>query len=178
MAEALLAHATRLSLRTQQDAPANEVLKCLNEAISDIFPNVLFTISIYDEDSKTTCRVYTTRPDVQPLGARKEVTSSAWSQEVLEKGNQLYGPTIEHLKMFSEWQFLVSIGCGCVLNTPIRDNANGKTVGTLNILGAGNAYDNAPVEMAVLLGQLVAGVLQASKAEVLSIPFEGKMETV
>ncbi|KAF4972258.1 hypothetical protein FSARC_1155 [Fusarium sarcochroum] len=178
MADSHLKHITEVTLATHHNSPAADIWCAVDKAVSAIFPYQLFTISVYDQASGTTCRLYTTRHDVQPLGARKQVTESTWSKHVLQDGKQFLGSSIEELKCFSEWEFLQGIGCESVLNTPIRSNETGSVVGTLNILGKAHAYDNAPVELAVVLAQLVSGVINASREEILSRPFQGKMETV
>lgn len=179
MAESHLKLIIEVAKVTQSNSPAVDIWRTLDMAIIVIFPYQLFTISFYDQATSTTCRLYTTRNDVQPLGARKKVTQSAWSKHVLQDGKQFYGQSIEDIKeSFSEWEFLSKIGCESVLNTPVRNNATGAIVGTLNILGQEHAFDKTPVELAIVLGQLVSGAIEASSEEMLSIAFEGKMETV
>ncbi|KAL5603231.1 hypothetical protein FOBRF1_010764 [Fusarium oxysporum] len=179
MAESHLTLIIDVAKETNSNSPAADIWRALDAAVSAIFPNQLFTISVYDEATGTTCRLYTTRNDVQPLGARKKVTQSAWSEQVLRDGKQFYGQSIEEIKKsFSEWEFLSAIGCESVLNTPVRNNATGAIVGTLNILGEPHAFDESPVKLAVVLGQLVSGAIEACREDILSMPFEGKMETV
>nr|CEG05586.1 unnamed protein product [Fusarium clavum] len=179
MAESHLKLITEVARVTHSNSPAADIWRALDAAVSAIFPYQLFTISVCDQATGTTCRLYTTRNDVQPLGARKQVTQSAWSKQVLQDGKQFYGQSIEDIKKcFSEWEFLSTIGCESVLNTPVRNNATGAIVGTLNILGEAHAFDKTPVELAVVLGQLVSGAIEASREDILSIPFQRKMETV
>ncbi|SCO82517.1 uncharacterized protein FRV6_06730 [Fusarium oxysporum] len=179
MAESHLNLIIDVAKETNSNSPAADIWRALDTAVSAIFPNQLFTISVYDQATDTTCRLYTTRNDVQPLGARKKVTQSAWSKQVLQDGKQFYGQSIEKIKKsFSEWEFLSTIGCESVLNTPVRNNATGAIVGTLNILGESHAFDESLVKLAVVLGQLVSGTIEACREDILSMPFEGKMETV
>ncbi|KLP10108.1 Uncharacterized protein LW94_5713 [Fusarium fujikuroi] len=77
--------------KINSNSPAADIWRALDAAVSAIFSNQLFTISVYDEATGTTCRLYTTRNDVQPLGVRKRVTQSAWSKQVLQDGKQFYG---------------------------------------------------------------------------------------
>ncbi|TVY77980.1 hypothetical protein Focb16_v006408 [Fusarium oxysporum f. sp. cubense] len=162
MAESYLNLIIDVAKETNSNSPAADIWRALDTAATD-----------------TTCRLYTTRNDVQPLGARKKVTQSAWSKQVLQDGKQFYGQSIEEIKKsFSEWEFLSTIGCESVLNTPVRNNATGAIVGTLNILGEPHAFDESPVKLAVVLGQLVSGAIEACREDILSMHFEGKMETV
>ncbi|CZR39167.1 uncharacterized protein FPRO_05641 [Fusarium proliferatum ET1] len=165
--------------KTNSNSPGADIWHALDAAVGAIFPNQLFTIFVYDEATGTTCRLYTTRNDVQLPGARKRVTQSAWSKQVLQDGKQFYGQSIEDIKKsFSEWEFLSTIGCESVLNTPVRNNATGAIVGTLNILGEPHAFDESPAKLAVVLGQLVSGTIESCREDIVSVPFGGKVETV
>ncbi|CVK87157.1 hypothetical protein FPRO06_06344 [Fusarium proliferatum] len=164
--------------KTHSNSPAANIWRALDVAVSAIFPNQLFTISVYDEATDTTCRLYTRRNDVQPLGARKKVTQSAWSKWVLQDGKQFYGESIEDIKKSFSGEFLSTIGCESVLNTPVRNNVTGAIVGTLNILGEPHAFDESPAKLAVVLGQLVSGAIESCREDIVSVPFGGKVETV
>lgn len=162
-----------------QNKSPDTILKSLENTLASLFGYNLFTVLVYDANSSTICRVYSTRQDVQPVGARKEVTSSPWAKLVLNDGRMYLGSTIEDMKVFSEYEFLATIGCESVLNVPIRSNLSGEIIGALALLGEPHKYDDADQGLATLVSVLVAGVVEASKEEILSRPFDSeKMETV
>ncbi|KAH7252955.1 hypothetical protein B0J15DRAFT_466802 [Fusarium solani] len=169
----------QLASDIHQSKPPETIFKSLENTVIALFGYSLFTVLVYDAKSSTISRVYSTRQDVQPVGARKRVTSSPWAQLVLKDGRMYLGSTIEDMKVFSEYEFLATIGCESVLNVPIRSSLSGEIIGALALLGEPHKYDDADQGLAALVAVLVAGVVEASRDEILSRPFDSaKMETV
>ncbi|KAM5386617.1 hypothetical protein ACJZ2D_000580 [Fusarium nematophilum] len=159
--------------------PAQVIWKALDETVAHAFGYRLFTILVYDSKTATICRLYSTRENVQPVGGRKRATESPWVQRVLKDGQLYLGSTGEDMKVFSEYEFLATLGCESVLNIPMRSDIGGKVVGSLNLLAGANNYDDADQGLAVLIAQLVAGLVEASREDLLSKPFyTGNMESV
>lgn len=162
----------------RHDAPEN-IWKTLEIGLSKTFGFALFTILVYDAKTGTVSRLYSTRLDVQPVGARKWVTTSPWTQRVLKEGQPYLGSRKEDMKVFSEHAFLATIGCESVLNLPIRSSSSGDIIGSLNLLGAEHHYDQADVGLGFVFAQLVAGAVEAVRDEQFAQPFDdSKMESV
>lgn len=163
-------------------SPPDELWAKLQKAASETIGYTLFTILVYDSATATTSRMFTTRPHDQPAGARKRVApGSRWAQRVLVDGNMLVARNKEELsQIFSEHAFLASIGCESVLNVPMRSAASAKVIGSLNFLAEAGHYDETDLDLAMLLAQLMAPVVEAEMKGFLAQPFDeaAKMESV
>ncbi|SDV48827.1 GAF domain-containing protein [Chitinasiproducens palmae] len=151
--------------------------KTLETSLTAVFGQRLFTVLAFDTDSRRLCRLYSNRPDINPVGGIKRVTQSRWTEQVLVRGELLIGSNREDIKsVFSEYETLWSIGCESVLNIPVR--TRGVTVGTLNLLDAAGAYDHADQALAAVFGQLAASVLKDEAARLRGLPDPAYMEQV
>ena len=137
--------------------------KDLERALRDAFGHRLFTVLAYDSQNGLLGRVYSTRPDFNPVGGRKRVTKSMWTRHVLKDGNIFRGSTREDIKaVFSDYEVLWANGCESVLNIPVRKR--GVTIGSLNLLDGAGQYNDALIELAYVFAQLSVIPLEASRA--------------
>ncbi|MDN7180490.1 GAF domain-containing protein [Caballeronia sp. SEWSISQ10-4 2] len=152
--------------------------KNLERTLQDAFGHRLFTVLAYDPQSRLLERVYSTRPDFNPVGGRKRVTKSMWTRHVLEDGKIFRGSTREDIKaVFSDYEVLWANGCESVLNIPVRKQ--GVTIGSLNLLDRAGQYNDALIELAYVFAQLSVIPLEASRTALQLLDNgSGKLEEV
>ena len=146
-------------------------------AVSSILANhygfCLFTVLSFSPSSGAQ-RIYTTRPDLHPLGKRQPVVSrrdvpalpppkrGQWQHRVLVEGKPWVGSVRGDLRdVFEDWELLWENGLGSVLNVPIR--LRGETIGSLNLLDREHAYDTADLGVAEALAKLLAPELDRAR---------------
>jgi hypothetical protein len=140
----------------------DQLFAALSRALQSALGHILFTVLVHDVEGGALRRLFSTRPDVNPVGGTKPVTGSDWMRQVLQRGEPYIGRSREDLRVvFSDHERLWSIGCESVLNMPIV--WSGRVVGSLNLLDRANSYVDADVPIARLFAQLSApALLQAS----------------
>jgi hypothetical protein len=150
----------------------------LDEALAATFgPHRLFTILAYDAEKQRLCRIYSSDHEVNPVGFMKRVTDSVWTNHVLRQGKCLMGSTKDDLKkVFSEYEMLWAIGCGSILNVPVRQD--GVTIATLNLLGREHLYDDFDSNAATVFAQLAIRAIATRAADFLAAPDRADMQTI
>ncbi|KAK4942995.1 hypothetical protein LTR10_017380 [Elasticomyces elasticus] len=159
----LVANLARLGALMHKNSDLSLIWSELSRVLAQQFGHSLFTILTYSSTLGVT-RIYSTRPDLHPLGTRYPGGSSldagpperaAWIQRVLVESETWRGSTKEDLKaVFDDWSLLWSVGLGSVLNIPVR--LEDKTIGSLNILDKEHAYDAADLDIGILIASMVA----------------------
>ncbi|KAL2432570.1 hypothetical protein ABEF94_010948 [Exophiala dermatitidis] len=151
---------------------ADECVSGLEQTLRNSFGFKLFTILSYFPPPKGAVRIYSTRPDLHPLGRRQPtkvpvpvpIRRQNWIHQVIVEGRTWRGCNKEDLKaVFEDWELLWSAGLGSVLNIPLRKN--GVTMGSLNILDKEHAYNTADLGLAEQIADLVAPCVQKTAAE-------------
>ncbi|ASW00930.1 GAF domain-containing protein [Paraburkholderia aromaticivorans] len=150
----------RVADALQEGQTPELVWQTIEQALTQVYGQRLFTVLAYDEQSRRLGRLHSNRPDINPVGGFKRVTESRWVDHVLHRGEIFVGSTREDIKaVFSEYEVLWSIGCESVLNIPVRKN--GLTIGTMNLLAGAGQYDHADVRLAVVFAQLAVAPFEA-----------------
>ena len=128
-------------------------LAALGDGLQAALGHILFTVLVHDAAAGTMRRIFSTRPDINPVGGTKPITGSDWMKQVLQRGEPYIGRSREDLKtVFFDHELLWSIGCGSVLNMPIV--WSGRVLGSLNLLQEAGWYDERDVPAARLFAQL------------------------
>jgi hypothetical protein len=111
----------------------------------------LFTVSVIADDGASMARVYTTHPDVYPVGGKKTLagdTNRVWLEQVLEGQQPFLGADKEAVRaFFFDSETIESLGCGAIVNVPVV--SSGRTIGSMNFLAPEGSYDQDSVEAAV-----------------------------
>jgi hypothetical protein len=129
------------------------LLAALDTALQAALGYILFTVLVHDAAGARMRRIFTTHPDLHPVGGSKPIAESDWVRQVLYRGEPYIGRTREDLKdVFFDYEVLWSIGCGSVLNMPVT--WSGKVLGSLNLLHQAGWYDAADIPTAQLFAQL------------------------
>lgn len=128
-------------------------LRALDAALAEAPGHILFTILLHHPALREQERCYSSRPDAYPVGGRKPVTDSAWMQRLLVRGDPWAGPTAADIReAFYDHELIASLGCGSVLNLPVR--WRGDTLAVLNLLHREHHYGEADIRPAWTLAQL------------------------
>lgn len=155
MAETLdtaLAAFTRDLERATTQAAAFEALGRL---VAEVIGVKLFTVMTMDFEAGVARRAYTNEPEAYPASGNKPIQRNAWFERVHDQGESFVANTIEDIaKVFFDADIIASLGCGSVLNIPVR--LRGEIIGTLNLLDVEGYFDEATVERCTRLLRLPA----------------------
>ncbi len=125
----------------------------LEAALGATLGHKLFTLLRYHADSGDSERLYTSHPTAYPVGGRKPLNPTPWSQRVLREGEPYLGRTAEEIRaVFFDHELIASLGCASVLNLPVV--WDGAVLGTINLLHEANWYD----ERDLALGRVFAAL--------------------
>lgn len=141
------------------------LLAALSTAVQQALGHILFTVLVFDTEAGRMRRIFSTRPDVNPVGGSKPITGSAWMRQVVAEGRPFIGRCRADLKeVFFDYEQLWAIGCESVLNMPAV--WAGRVLGSLNLLHRAGWYDEQQIPTARIFGQLA---LPASCAHQMSL---------
>lgn len=78
-------------------------------------------------------RAWTSAPDQYPPGGGKDVRDDPWLQHLLAAPGPVLSANLQEVReRFPDHAAIEALGCGAVLNVPVRQH--GKTLGSLNLL--------------------------------------------
>ncbi|MGH7265426.1 MAG: GAF domain-containing protein [Candidatus Rokuibacteriota bacterium] len=122
----------------------------------------LFTIMLLHEATEEVERVYSTRPDVYPVGGRKPKRGTAWGAVVIERGEVYLGRTADDIRWaFDDHPLILRLGLESVVNVPVR--FRGRPLGTMNLLHEAGWYGPDDVPTGRLLASLLVPELLAAR---------------
>ena len=144
-----------------QPEPSFRALDC---AMGDVIGHKLFTILLHHPRARESERRYTNQPAAYPVGGRKPVTPSAWTERLFVERRPYIGKSAEDIRdVFFDHEIILSLGCASVLNVPVV--WDGRTLGTINLLHEAGWYDEGDVPIAQCFAALAApALLQLSDA--------------
>lgn len=121
----------------------------------------LFTIMRFDADRSDVERMYSSRPDVYPVGGRKRKADTAWADHVLRdmKVFRAAGPD-EIRAAFDDHATIMGLGLGSILNVPLV--VGGRCVGTMNLLHETGWYTPQDEPAVLLLGSFLLPILSGA----------------
>ena len=128
------------------------------ESLDEVWANAreavgatLFTVSVIADDGTSMARVYTTHPDVYPVGGKKTLagdTNAIWLEQVLIGQQPFLGADKEAVRsFFFDSATIESLGCGAIVNVPVV--SSGQTIGSMNFLAPEGSYDHLSGDAAV-----------------------------
>ncbi|ALM83079.1 hypothetical protein [Bordetella sp. N] len=134
------------------------VWEAADTALQALYGHQLFTILSFNAEARLLQRLYSSRPDINPVGGIKRVTSSPWVDRVLVQGAGYTGSSPADLaSVFSDHALLTGHRLGSVLNVSVW--SGGVVVGSLNLLDGASHYDTAALAPARVVAQLLAPAL-------------------
>jgi GAF domain-containing protein len=141
-----------------------EVYSALEQRVSARVGFGLFTLLVTTPAGDEVARVHSSNLTAYPLAGRKRMGPTPWGDRVL--GQRL--PYLGNGRAAIEWAFpdhalIASLGLSSVINVPVV--AMGRVLGTVNVLGAEQAYTQDDVDLLLALAPvLVAPFLRETLA--------------
>ena len=146
-------HLRAVAEALRQSAQPERTFAALDHALAAVVGHKLFTVLRYHEGTGESERLYTNQPVAYPIGGRKPLNPTPWSQLVLREQRPYHGRTHADIRaVFFDHELIASLGCGSVLNLPVV--VDQRVLGTLNVLHEEQWYDAGDVE----IGQVFAAL--------------------
>ncbi|WNJ99366.1 GAF domain-containing protein [Thalassospiraceae bacterium LMO-JJ14] len=142
------------------EAPdADTAFRLAERAAADLIGHRLFTVMALHRESMEVERCYSSNPDKYPTGGRKKKRFTAWGDQVLTQGRPFIGYNADDIRAnFNDYAVIIDLGLESVLNMPIR--ADGKTLGTMNLLDEAGFYREDHVACAHKIADELASALK------------------
>ncbi len=103
-------------------------------------------------------RLHTSNPHAYPLAGRKPRRDTAWSRQVLVRGEPYYANDEAGIRAaFDDADKIFGLGLGAVINVPVKDGE--RVLGTLNFLREAGGYRPQHVAQALELASLAKNLL-------------------
>ena len=122
---------------------------------------LLFTVSAIADEGTSMARVFTTHPNVYPVGGKKTFagdTNPIWLEQVIRGHKPFFGPDAAAVRsFFFDHETIESLGCGAIINVPVV--RGGEAIGSMNFLDAEGAYGPESVEAAQQIAARSADLL-------------------
>ncbi|WP_454857860.1 amidohydrolase family protein [Promicromonospora soli] len=84
----------------------------------------LFTVLAFTDGGRTMHRIHSSHPNEYPVGGRKDVTrdvAADWLARCVDEQAPYFGRTPEEVRrVFADSALIESLGCGSIINAPIR----------------------------------------------------------
>ena len=126
------AHAVR-------ERPTADALRTIGEAMNRLIGSRMFTFLRFDLERFEMERLYCTRHERYPIGARKPMRRGPWYEAVADRGEVfIANGDAEMRATFGDYQALEDMGCTASMNVPVR--FRGRTLGTMNLNGDEGRY--------------------------------------
>lgn len=110
----------------------------------------LFTVMVLHRDAMQVQRIYSNRPDVYPVGGRKEKRDTPWARQVIDKATPFLGRDAEAIREhFDDHQTIADMGLASILNMPVI--YDGVVLGTMNLLHSEGHYSQNDITAAGIL---------------------------
>jgi transcriptional regulator with GAF, ATPase, and Fis domain len=125
----------------------------LEAALGAVLGHRLFTLMRYHARTGESERIYTSHPREYPVGGKKALNPTAWTEQVLRRQQPYLGRTPADVQaVFFDHALIASLGCGSVLNVPVV--WDGRVLGTINLLHEAHWYDETDAPVGLLFAAL------------------------
>jgi len=132
--------------------------RALDRAMGAVIGHKLFTVLLHHPGARESERRYTNQPAAYPVGGRKPVTASPWTERLFVERRPYIGKDAQDIrKVFFDHELILSLGCASVLNVPVV--WDGRTLGTINLLHEAGFYDEGDVPVGQTFAALAAPAL-------------------
>ena len=139
--------------------------RALDQAMGRAIGHKLFTVLLHHEASGESERFYTNQPSHYPVGGRKPLNPTFWTQRVLREQRPYIGREAADIAaVFFDHVLIAKLGCASVINLPVV--FGGRTLGTINLLHEEAWYEEADLTLgAVFAGLAVPAYLAIADPE-------------
>ena len=132
-------------LREESDPVA--VLGAIGAALDRLIGSRMFTFLRFDFDRFEMERLYCTRADRYPIGARKLMRRGRWFDCVVERGAVFIASGEAEMRAtFGDYATLAQLGVTSTMCVPVRHA--GRTLGTMNLNGDEGRYGEREAALA------------------------------
>ncbi|MCU0985636.1 MAG: GAF domain-containing protein [Acetobacteraceae bacterium] len=149
---------TRLAASFRAPDQPRAALAALERASAETIGHILFTVLLRHEETGEVERFWTSHPAEYPVGGRKPMNPTFWTETVIVGQRPYLGRDYEAVKaVFFDHELIRSLGCESVLNVPVV--WGGRTLGTLNLLHQAGWYEDAHIPLAETIAALAVPAL-------------------
>ena len=153
-----LPHLEAVARASTQAGQPETSFQALDRAMSAVIGHKLFTVLVHHPASRESERRYTNQPVAYPVGGRKPVAASPWTDRLFVERQPYIGRTADDIRrVFFDHELILSLGCASVLNVPVVWGA--RTLGTINLLHEAGWYDEGDVPAGQLFAALAIPAL-------------------
>jgi GAF domain-containing protein len=150
-----LPHIVSLSAALRAPGQPGATFKALDAAMRAVIGHKLLTVLLYHADLQQTERFYASDLEAYPIGGRKEVRPTKWTEQLLIGQRCYIGYNAADIEQyFLDHALIHSLGCDAILNVPVV--YDGVTLGTVNLLNEEGFYDEGDTEIAMTLANIAA----------------------
>ncbi|MEO9067897.1 MAG: GAF domain-containing protein [Caldimonas sp.] len=131
--------------------PRARLLAAVDDIAAARLQVTIFSASICLPEVMELQRIYSSRPDVYPLGMRKNKQGTSWAEQVLRRRKVFVGEgPLEMAAAFDDQQRMASVGIRSIINVPIV--VGDRCLGVLNFARAVERVSSAEIVVARFLG--------------------------
>jgi GAF domain-containing protein len=153
-----LPHLEAVARAITEGGQPEPAFRALDRAMGAVIGHKLFTVLLHHPGARESERRYTNQPAAYPVGGRKPVTTSPWTERLFVERQPYIGKDAEDIrKVFFDHELILSLGCASVLNVPVV--WDGRTLGTINLLHEVGFYDERDVPVGQTFAALAAPAL-------------------
>ena len=137
----------RCARAVRESSDAQEAFETIGEAMDRLIGSRMFTFLRFDFERFEMERLYCTRADRYPIGARKPMREGPWAQCVVDAGTVFIASGDAEMRAtFGDYAALSEMGCTASMCVPVR--YRGKTLGTMNLNGDEGRYGEREAALA------------------------------
>ena len=145
--EPYLTELERCARAVREEAEPLDALRAIGDATDRLVGSRMFTFLRFDFEAFEMERLYCTRAERYPIGARKPMRHGRWSQCVVESGAVfIANGDAEMQATFGDYAALAQLDCRASMCVPVRHR--GRTLGTMNLNGDEGRYGEREAELA------------------------------
>ena len=146
-------------LAAQRGSPQPQrIYEALAQVMGDEIGHILFTVLYQHQEPRELERLYTNQPEAYPVSGRKQIVPSAWTEQVLDRGEPYIGVNADDIrKAFPDHKTIEDLGCASVLNIPLV--FDGAVLGSINLLHEEGFYKPHHIAPARLLASFALPAL-------------------
>ena len=153
-----LPHLEAVARAMRETDQPEAVFRALDRGMGAVIGHKLFTVLLHHARARESERHYTNQPAAYPVGGRKPVTASPWTERLFVERQPYIGRSAEDIRtVFFDHELISSLGCASVLNVPVV--WNGRTLGTINLLHEAGWYEDTDVPVAQAFAALATPAL-------------------
>lgn len=147
-------HLAAVARAIAEETTPQAAFAALDRGLAATLGHKLITVLLHHATSGESERFYTSQPKAYPVGGRKPLNPTFWTEQVLRGRRPYLGRTAADIKaVFFDHELIASLGCQSVINLPVVDGR--EILGTVNVLHEQNWYDEGDF----VLGSVFAGLV-------------------